>query len=161
MVKTELNEERELGLNKTKDTSSSVISEEEVKVVKPQDSKKQTAHPAVTKTTIKDYTEILNLLREYDLKFLSHWTRTYNYQKWKTEHHAKCAFFDSGIVGHDVQEFYKERVSQGYHLNLGSATNRRVDNLRKRGQIQRHSSWRQKARQRSFPREPFQPHLRR
>ena len=110
MVRTELNEERELGLSKTKDTTNSIISDEEEKDVKLHNSKIQAHHTAVTKTTLKDYTDILSLLREYDLKFLSHWTRTYNYQKWKSEHHSKWAFFDSGIVGHEIQEFYKERV---------------------------------------------------
>ena len=111
MVKTELNEERELGVNKTKDTSSSAISVEEEKVANPNDKKQQALPSSITKTTLKDYTDILSLLKEYDLRFLSHWTRTYNFQKWKSEHHEKWAFFDSGVVSQSVQEFYKERVS--------------------------------------------------
>ena len=59
---------------------------------------------------MSNYTGIMNLLKEYNLKFIKEWSRTYNFHKWKKEHHPKCAYLDSGdfCAG---SEFYKETVS--------------------------------------------------
>jgi hypothetical protein len=65
---------------------------------------------------MSDYTEIINQLKEYKLKFIKEWTRTYNFHKWKSEHHKKCAYLDSGTVS---VEFYKEKVSNSMHKLSG------------------------------------------
>lgn len=57
-----------------------------------------------------NYTGIMNLLKEYNLKFIKEWSRTYNFHKWKREHHLKCAYLDAGDFWAE-NEFYKETVS--------------------------------------------------
>ena len=60
---------------------------------------------------MKNYSAVLNLLKEYNLKFVKEWSRTYNFHKWKHEHHEICAFLESGSTSPKSSEFYKEQVS--------------------------------------------------
>lgn len=166
MVKTELNEERDLSVNSTAPSEKKLSPNEDEK--SSVQSKKSESSPVKSATSgqlqaksdMKSYVEILNLLKEYNLKFISSWTRTYNFQKWKTEHHPKCAYYDSGSTGSGSIEFYKEMVSVGSDL-LGLTGDQRVDPLRERGQIQRHAPQREETRQRRPCGEPFRPHLQR
>lgn len=36
---------------------------------------------------MSNYNAVLNLLKDYNLKFIKQWSRTYNFHKWKREHH--------------------------------------------------------------------------
>lgn len=58
--------------------------------------------------TMSDYSQTIDLLKEYNIKFIKEWTRTYNFHKWKLEHHNRCAYLDSGT---NSVEFYKEKVT--------------------------------------------------
>lgn len=40
-------------------------------------------------------TEMSKLFHDYDMKFLTNWSRTYNFHKWKQEHHTDLAYLDS------------------------------------------------------------------
>lgn len=40
------------------------------------------------------HTDISTLFDEYNYKFLVNWSRTYNFHKWKHEHHENLAYLD-------------------------------------------------------------------
>lgn len=103
--------DKSTSLSNEKKASQTYKEENKVSTKSPLKDKSSSPSKSKAKTTMKNYTEILNLLKEYNLKFLSHWARTYNFQKWKVEHHPKCAYLDSGVVTPGTVEFYKEIVS--------------------------------------------------
>jgi hypothetical protein len=93
-----------------KDISEAIVEERED--MKPTEiTHKSDSDELIVVKDMKNYSGVLNLLKEYNLKFVKEWSRTYNFHKWKHEHHESCAFLESGRTGSKSEEFYKENVS--------------------------------------------------
>jgi len=99
ILKSELNEERSINTsnnNSTATTDSSnnenleEIKEEEIKT----DDKSDHKNKEEPKAPIFTHTDISSLFSDYNMKFLTSWSRTYNFQKWKLEHHPHLAYLD-------------------------------------------------------------------
>ena len=65
---------------------------------------------------MSNYNAVLNLLKDYNLKFIKQWSRTYNFHKWKKEHHPNWAYLDSGVWGKNTIDFFKLLVSLKHHF---------------------------------------------
>lgn len=80
--------------------------------------KKSNSDELVVVKDMKNYSGVLSLLKEYNLKFVKEWSRTYNFHKWKHEHHESCAYLESGHISNKSVEFYKENVSSNFTFRM-------------------------------------------
>lgn len=82
----------------------------------------------IVEKDLSNYSEVMNLLRDYNIKFIREWCRTYNFHKWKLEHHPSCAFLPAGTISKSTVEFYKEIVSKSSNF-IGSSSIKLLDLL--------------------------------
>mmetsp|Transcript_3500 Transcript_3500/g.3243 ORF Transcript_3500/g.3243 Transcript_3500/m.3243 type:complete len:90 (-) Transcript_3500:63-332(-) len=64
---------------------------------------------------VAEYRAVLQLLKEYNLKFVCEWTKTYNFHKWKSEKDSSSSLLDSD---ENQGELLKEVLSKRQNIGL-------------------------------------------